>query len=307
MYSRVQPWPVMMSKQTASAYLDLREDEFERAVVSGELPKQTPFLGGGRWSKDDLDAAIARALRSADKPAALIKSVSAPARETSLPGSDPKRLAAIGDAVRRQLEGHPGARQIPAPDVDIYAMESLVTASECSELIRLIDADLRPSAILSAAPDPGFRTSQTCYLPPEHPLVANLDKRFSELLGLPLSHSETVQGQRYTAGQHFKPHQDYFHAGQSWSEKVAREGGQRTWTAMVFLNEPDAGGCTDFPDVPVKIIPQTGKLLAWNNMGRDGNPNPRTRHEGTPVEAGTKYVITKWFREREWRAAPPNG
>ncbi|HEX7694798.1 MAG TPA: oxygenase, partial [Sphingomonas sp.] len=32
----------------------------------------------------------------------------------------------------------------------------------------------------------------------------------------------------------------------------------------------------------------------------DGSPNPSTIHQGMKVRAGTKYVITKWFRERPW-------
>jgi prolyl 4-hydroxylase len=33
-------------------------------------------------------------------------------------------------------------------------------------------------------------------------------------------------------------------------------------------------------------------------MAFDGSPNPWTQHSGQPVEAGTKYIVTKWFRER---------
>ena len=45
---------------------------------------------------------------------------------------------------------------------------------------------------------------------------------------------------------------------------------------------------------------ETGKLLAWNNLRADGSPNPTTIHQGMKVRAGTKYVITKWYRERAW-------
>jgi len=30
----------------------------------------------------------------------------------------------------------------------------------------------------------------------------------------------------------------------------------------------------------------------------DGTPNPATLHQGMKVRRGTKYVLTKWFRER---------
>jgi prolyl 4-hydroxylase len=36
----------------------------------------------------------------------------------------------------------------------------------------------------------------------------------------------------------------------------------------------------------------------------DNRPNPSTLHQGMKVRGGTKYVLTKWFRER---AAPRGG
>ena len=36
----------------------------------------------------------------------------------------------------------------------------------------------------------------------------------------------------------------------------------------------------------------------WNNLYPSGVPNPDTEHEGLPVEAGCKVIVTKWFRDR---------
>ncbi|HEX8937023.1 MAG TPA: 2OG-Fe(II) oxygenase, partial [Sphingomicrobium sp.] len=74
--------------------------------------------------------------------------------------------------------------------------------------------------------------------------------------------------------------------------------GQRTWTAMIYLNEPEEGGATRFKRIGKTVQPETGKLLAWNNLLPDGRPNPATLHQGMKVRRGTKYVLTKWFRER---------
>jgi prolyl 4-hydroxylase len=51
----------------------------------------------------------------------------------------------------------------------------------------------------------------------------------------------------------------------------------------------------------VKIAPKRGNLLAWNNLDPLGEPNEQSLHQGLPVEAGLKYIITKWYRERPWR------
>jgi prolyl 4-hydroxylase len=185
----------------------------------------------------------------------------------------------------------------------MYAVRDFVSADDCAGLIGLIEADVKPSTMLTGGANAGFRSSQTCRLSADEPLIADIERRIADLLGLANSHSETIQGQRYQPGQQFKMHNDYFAGGQPYSETVEREGGQRTWTAMIFLNRPEAGGHTHFPHVSVKVTPRAGALLAWFNLDREGLPNPYTHHEGMRVEAGTKYILTKWFREREWHSS----
>ncbi len=217
-----------------------------------------------------------------------------------LPGSDLAVLAGMGERARAALEAAPQAIRVPAYNLDMYVVPGFLSDEECDRLIALIDADAKPSTSLKASSTPSRRTSATCLLSGEEPTVAEVERRMAELLDLPASHGQTVQGQRYYPGQHFLMHNDYFAGGQPYSEAVASEGGQRTWTAMAFLNEPEAGGCTRFPRAFIEAIPRRGALLAWNNLNRDGTPNGHSHHEGSTVEAGVKHVLTKWFREREW-------
>jgi prolyl 4-hydroxylase len=109
-----------------------------------------------------------------------------------------------------------------------------------------------------------------------------------------------MQGQRYAVGQEFKGHTDYFEPNGLDFKAMTRVAGQRTWTVMIYLNEPEAGGATRFKTIGKTVQPETGKLLAWNNLRADGRPNVNTLHHGMKVRAGTKYVVTKWFRERPW-------
>jgi len=100
--------------------------------------------------------------------------------------------------------------------------------------------------------------------------------------------------------QQFKEHHDFFYTSEPYWPEQERQGGQRTWTAMIFLNEPEAGGETEFPKAAIKVSPRTGNMLVWNNLNIIGEPNYFSLHEGLPVAAGTKYIITKWHRERPW-------
>lgn len=217
-----------------------------------------------------------------------------------LPQSDPVALAAAAAQVEARLDANPAVRRIATPRLDLFAMANFVSPQECAELIALIDADATPSTSLRASGAASRRSSWTCRFSGEQPLVAAIDRRLSALTGIAMELGEQLQGQRYLAGQEFRIHNDYFAAGKPYSAAVAEEGGQRTWTAMAYLNRPESGGQTAFPLVPVAVPPTPGVLLIWNNLCADGLGNPYSHHAGTAVQAGSKYVLTKWFRERAW-------
>ena len=154
--------------------------------------------------------------------------------------------------------------------------------------------------LLSDNGSPNFRTSDSCDMDRYSDLVRPIDESIAALLGVPPENGETMQGQRYAPGQQFRAHHDYFHEGESYWPRMRESGGQRTWTAMVYLNDVTGGGATWFPQAGLRVKPRRGLLLAWNNMMPDGRPNTATLHEGMPVVEGVKYIVTKWFREASW-------
>ena len=206
----------------------------------------------------------------------------------------------VANVVRHRLAANPFALRIPSNLLEISVVREFLTAAECAAVMALIDKERIPSQLLSPNSDPEFRTSESCNLQPGHPIVRTIEDKITDLTAIPYSHGETVQGQRYAIGQQFKAHHDFFYTDQPYWEEMDRTGGQRTWTAMVFLNQPEEGGQTFFEKAGVKITPRTGNLLAWNNMDASGHPNSFSIHEGMPVTAGVKYIITKWHRERPW-------
>jgi prolyl 4-hydroxylase len=206
----------------------------------------------------------------------------------------------VGEVVRTTLATRPGAFKVPATGLELFVVRDFLSAEECAGLIERIDSDLKPSGLLSDEPDPEFRTSQTCDLQKSDALVGDIDQRIADFLGLPHEFAETLQGQRYAVGQQFKPHHDFFYTDQPYFPAQEKVGGQRTWTAMGCLNTVDAGGQTYFERAGVRITPKTGNLIIWNNLDLAGEPNTYSLHQGMPVEAGTKYIVTKWFRGRRW-------
>jgi prolyl 4-hydroxylase len=192
----------------------------------------------------------------------------------------------------------PGVQRVPSPKLQLFIVRNFLEPDHCAELIARIDAQRRPSEIADDIGVPAFRTSETCDLDWRDPAVAGVDMAIAELLGLSLAASEPLQGQRYAVGQEFKPHTDTFEPGGAAYFEHCAETGQRTWTAMIYLNEPEDGGATRFKTIGKTVQPEVGKLVAWNNLLPDGSPNPATLHQGMKVRRGTKYVLTKWFRER---------
>ena len=201
------------------------------------------------------------------------------------------------DPVAARLGATAGVQRFPGPDLQLFIVRGFADAETCRALMERIDADRRPSTIADDLGIPNFRTSETCDLDSAEPLVAAIEERISELLGIPVPYGEPLQGQRYAVGQEFKAHTDTFEPGSPEYLVHCAQLGQRTWTAMLYLNEPEAGGATRFKAIGKTIQPEMGKLLVWNNLLPDSQPNPATLHQGMPVRKGTKYVLTKWFRQ----------
>lgn len=191
-------------------------------------------------------------------------------------------------------------QRLPSDKLELFQLRRFLTPGECGALIAHIDAERRPSTVADPNGDAYFRTSETCDLPAELEAVKKLEEKLFRLSGIDPAHGEPVQGQRYAEGQEFKPHCDYFNpGGQDW-ERYTSVAGQRTWTFMVYLNAVTAGGGTRFKCIGKTFQPEIGKLLCWNNRRADGSGNPNTLHHGMKVRKGTKYVITKWYREKTW-------
>ena len=218
------------------------------------------------------------------------------------PANNPLKMAQISAIVSSRLDGSSFIHKVEHPDAQIYLYPDFLSTIVCEQLMALIDADAEPSKVYDPGVDnqqEGFRTSYSCYFKQFDPIITKIETRLNNVMGIPSSYAESMQGQRYLVGQQFKPHCDFFHTNQDYWEKERNSGGQRTWTAMIFLNEPEQGGHTDFPTLGFSIKPQVGMLLMWNNMKLDGTPNHSTLHAGMPVIEGAKYVITKWYRQNE--------
>ena len=190
--------------------------------------------------------------------------------------------------------------QLKTSLAEIYSIDDFLNEKECEELIAVIKTRLKPSTIATSVGDiendKYFRTSKTCDLGNlESPVVAEIDRRICEFIGIEQKFSEMIQGQFYEVGEEFKAHTDFFEKDQMKS--FTKKRGQRTYTFMVYLNEVEEGGETEFININHTFIPKQGSAISWNNLTKEGTGNHNTIHQAHPVTKGSKAIITKWFRQ----------
>ena len=146
------------------------------------------------------------------------------------------------------------------------------------------------------------RTNSDCWLnPTTDSEAAALMQRFAELVALPVTHGEGLSVLHYAKAEAFKPHADGIWSGADPEAIAAFEadGGQRLFTAMVYLNAVEAGGATAFPKLGLGIDPQPGRVLIFaNTAAGDSDATIRAVHAGEPVTAGEKWAAVSWWRQR---------
>ena len=126
-----------------------------------------------------------------------------------------------------------------------------------------------------------FRTSDSCNVDPQNETVKRVESKITALMGIDAAHGETIQGQRYGVGQQFKPHYDFFHQGEAYWDEMMRSGGQRTWTAMVFLNDVEGGGETNFTNAAGEgDAPARQSALLEQYGRRSASPISYAMHQG---------------------------
>jgi len=184
------------------------------------------------------------------------------------------------------------------PRVVVFA--DLLSAQECDGLIALAAPRLARSQTVDTATGGSevneARTSDGMFFQRgETDLIDRIERRIAALLKWPLDHGEGLQILRYRPGAEYKPHHDYFDPANSGTPKILQRGGQRVGTLVMYLNTPERGGSTVFPDVGLDVAPIKGSAVFFSYD--KPHPSTRTLHGGSPVHAGEKWVATKWLRE----------
>ena len=182
----------------------------------------------------------------------------------------------------------------------VVVFGGFLSDDECDGLIALSQPRLLRSETVDTATGGSevnaARTSDGMFFERgEAPLIQRIEERIAALLNWPLDHGEGLQVLRYRPGTEYRPHHDYFDPNLPGTPTILQRGGQRVATLLMYLNTPECGGATVFPDAGLEVMPIRGQAVFFSY--ERPHPVTRTLHGGAPVLRGEKWVATKWLRE----------
>tara|TARA_R110002020_G_scaffold131211_1_gene293494 strand:- start:1553 stop:2296 length:744 start_codon:yes stop_codon:yes gene_type:complete len=149
-----------------------------------------------------------------------------------------------------------------------------------------------------------IRTSKGSYFSyGDNDVLDTVIEALSDMCGLPPTRLEPVTIQRYQPGQEYKPHYDGFlpdDKGKMPKSAKVKESGNRCVTMITYLNTVSDGGGTVFPVLGLAIKAVQGRTIIFGNLDEHKVPHPSSLHMGLPPEDGDKWILTFWFREKDF-------
>ena len=243
---------------------------------------------------------IAKAARLGDREAALAEIALVANGVGAVP--DPVAARSLLDAIdhpaaaaqRRLLAGIdrplPPA-QVLRDDPYVARIDGLWSAPECAYVVDVATPRMQPSWVVDPASGRRMlnpvRTSEgTNFGPLDEDLVLHaLNERAARASGTDWAQGEPLHVLRYRPGQEYRWHVD----------ALSGVANQRTTTVLIYLSDNFEGGETAFEGGLV-VRGKVGDAILFRNVDAAGRADPRTRHAGRPVIAGTKWLATRWIR-----------
>lgn len=195
-----------------------------------------------------------------------------------------------------------------------FLYKKLLTEDECDHLKKLGMPTLQASTVVDSktggSVPSSVRTSYGTFLrKAQDEVVDRIEKRIADVSMIPVENGESLQILRYEIGQKYDAHYDYFH-----DDKNARpeNGGQRIATMLMYIDVPEEGGETLFPNAVNKpnyephersecgmkglsVRPQKGDGLLFYSLTTEGKEDTKSLHASCPVIRGSKWSATKWM------------
>ncbi|KAK4200072.1 hypothetical protein QBC40DRAFT_174820 [Triangularia verruculosa] len=236
---------------------------------------------------------------------------------------------------------HSYRTELVSLDPLIIYVHNLIAPAEITSLLKAGEPEFAPSKVTKGGrqQNTNERTSSSAGLPEDDATVQCVLKRARNFLGTMFRDGWDEMGQpqlvRYTTGQQFKLHHDWF-SSPLWAD----DGSWNTWNRIAsffaILEDNCIGGETYFPfakgiiapspkgeepwrgslaqtpegeqgqqkplwreheDGGLAFRPIAGNALFWINLHPNGTGDTRTKHAGLPLESGQKTAMNIWPRQ----------
>jgi prolyl 4-hydroxylase len=153
------------------------------------------------------------------------------------------------------------------------------------------------------------RTSSGSSLSYAVPACEPLIRAACAVTGKTEHHCEPVQVTRYRRGEEYSEHNDCIpiHTRSDDGGAFMAQGGQRVATVLVYLNDVEQGGETDFPKLGYACQPRKGRCILFLPGMTDGRRDEDLVHAARPA-VDEKWVSQLWVREHPdplWALDPP--
>ena len=187
----------------------------------------------------------------------------------------------------------PPVTRVVQHDPYVALIEGLLSAEECVYLIDTVGPRVQPSMVVDPAtrrriPNPVRDSHGTNVSPVDEDVVVNaINRRVAAVTDTEWAQGEPLHLLRYAIGQQYKPHLD----------ALPGVDNQRATTVLLYLNDDFTGGETWFKGGPT-LRGRTGDAIVFRNLTDDGQIDRRAEHAGLPITAGTKWLATRWIRQR---------
>lgn len=186
---------------------------------------------------------------------------------------------------------------------NITILKNQISNHVCNYIIKKYSTDLIESDTLGEK-IPEYRTANVnwIYDPDSDPIISKYETLIENIINIPRKYFELPHIVKYNPNGQYKNHHDFFHKNTDYYSNCMKEGGQRTKTIILYLNDDFTGGETNFPEKNITVKPETGAICIWNNIDENNNPDHDSIHAGLPVISGTKYIMVIWVREGPFRS-----
>ncbi|MDC2867430.1 MULTISPECIES: 2OG-Fe(II) oxygenase [unclassified Bacillus (in: firmicutes)] len=173
----------------------------------------------------------------------------------------------------------------------IVVLANVLSDEECEMLMGMSRNKMKRSKIGVSRNINDMRTSSGTFLE-ESEVTTRIERRIASIMNVPIEHGEGIQILKYTVGQEYKAHYDFF------AENSAAANNNRMSTLVIYLNDVEEGGETFFPKLNLSVSPKKGMAVYFEYFYQDTSLNKLTLHGSAPVIKGEKWVATQWMRRR---------